>query len=107
MKELAINRTSKNNRFKIYYKGEYNSEIDLERINTLINRFINKHTHVDMTENVIFLRTILKDIDEKELSISYEFKMGSELGRYYNKESLHMKEEKKEIICDEYRYRVK
>ncbi len=107
MKELVINRTSKDNKFKIYYKGEYDNEVDLERINILIDRFLNEHTHIDMTENVMFLRTILKDIDEKELSISSESERGSEFVRYDNKELSTYEGSRKETICDEYRYRVK
>ncbi len=58
--------------FEFKYNGTpKNDNIDKNKVQELITRFMNKY-HGDMVTNVKFLRTILKDYDERLLVISYQ-----------------------------------
>lgn len=58
--------------FEFKYNGTpKNNNIDKNKVQELITRFMNKY-HGDMVTNVKFLRTILKDHDERLLVISYQ-----------------------------------
>lgn len=58
--------------FEFKYNGTpKNNNIDKNKVQELITRFMNKY-HGDMVTNVKFLRTILKDYDERLLVISYQ-----------------------------------
>lgn len=58
--------------FEFRYEGTTKSDnIDKNKIQELITRFMNKY-HGDMVTNVKFLRTILRDYDERLLVISYQ-----------------------------------
>lgn len=60
--------------FEFRYEGiEKNSNVDTIKVKDLINKFMYQITyHGDMIRNVRFLRTILKDYDEKLLFLSYQ-----------------------------------
>lgn len=58
--------------FEFRYEGTPKSDnIDKNKVQELITRFMNKY-HGDMVTNVKFLRTILRDYDERLLVISYQ-----------------------------------
>lgn len=68
--KINFNKTKEYNngeKFSFRFEGlNSNQYIDEEKINNLIDKFINEKTfHSDMLRNVSFLRTILKDFDEK------------------------------------------
>ena len=58
--------------FEFKYNGTpKNDNIDKNKVQELITKFMNKY-HGDMVTNVKFLRTILRDYDERLLVISYQ-----------------------------------
>ena len=58
--------------FEFRYKGTTKSNnINKNKVQELITKFMNKY-HGDMVTNVKFLRTILRDYDERLLVISYQ-----------------------------------
>lgn len=58
--------------FEFRYEGtQKNDNIDKNKVQELITKFMNKY-HGDMVTNVKFLRTILRDYDERLLVISYQ-----------------------------------
>lgn len=58
--------------FEFRYEGTPKSDgIDKNKVQELITRFMNRY-HGDMVTNVKFLRTILRDYDERLLIISYQ-----------------------------------
>ncbi len=81
--------------FEFQYKGTPKREnLDKNRIQELIAKFMNKY-HGDMVTNVKFLRTILKDYDERLLVISYKNGMVKETIKFDNSHiSLFEKNEK-------------
>ena len=60
--------------FEFRYEGiENDSNVDTDKVQELINKFMNQITyHGNMVRNVSFLRTILKDYNEKLLVLSYQ-----------------------------------
>lgn len=59
--------------------------IDKEKISKLIDNFVNdKNYHKDMVRNVSFLRTLLKDFEEKLLVVEYSDTNNQEIAKYDN-----------------------
>lgn len=68
---------------KILYEGIPNTdEFSIKQIEELFNDFLYHHRHDQMLENVIVMRTILKDFQECSLKISYEDKKGLEFALF-------------------------
>lgn len=83
MKPISISKTKDS--IEVKYNGiTANNDVDLAKIETLLNNFINNHRHNNMIENVSIIRTILKDCEEKLLVIFYQDEKGSELVKYDN-----------------------
>ena len=57
---------------EVRYNGIPNENADLDKIDALLEDFINNHRHNYMVENVRIVRTILKDCEEKLLVIFYQ-----------------------------------
>ena len=58
--------------FQFEFEGiEIDFNIDYNKINTLIENFVNNPNHKNMVRNVAFLRTIFKDFEEGMLKLSY------------------------------------
>lgn len=73
-------------KFGFRFEGQSsNQNIDEEKINKLIDNFINeKNFHRDMLRNVSFLRTMLKDFEEKLLVVEYNDTNNQEIVKYDN-----------------------
>ena len=85
--------------FEFRYEGTPKSDnIDKTKVQELITKFMNKY-HGDMVTNVKFLRTILRDYDEKLLVISYQNGEVKETIKFDNSHiSLFEKRDKDSII---------
>lgn len=67
------------------YEGIQNNVFDKEKTEKLIESFLSKDTlHQDMIRNIIYLRTILKDTEEKLLVVKYENDDSTEIVKYDN-----------------------
>ena len=88
---------------KIVFVGMPHANTNLDKIDALLEDFINNHRHDFMIENVSIVRTILKDCDEKELSIFYQDENGLEFVEYDNSSLLFYEKTKEEGN----RYRIK
>lgn len=88
---------------KIVFVGMPHANANLDKIDALLEDFINNHRHDFMIENVSIVRTILKDCDEKELSIFYQDENGLEFVEYDNSSLLFYEKTKEEGN----RYRIK
>lgn len=73
-------------KFKFRFEGLIsNQNIDEEKINNLIESFMNNpKLHKNMVRNVAYLRTILKDFEEKLLVIGYSDANNQEIVKYDN-----------------------
>ncbi len=72
-------------KFVLSFKGiESSSNIDKVKINKLLDNFINSKSHINMLRNVEFIRTILKNFEEKLLVIEYSNKNFQEIVKYDN-----------------------
>lgn len=72
MKSISFNKTLSftKSSIEIRYNGILpNDNVDLDKIEILLEDFINNHRHDNMIENVTIVRTILKDCKEKLLVI--------------------------------------
>lgn len=110
MNSISINKVLNfaEGSIEVRFNGIPNNDADLEKIDMLLEDFINNHRHNYMTENVSILRTILKDCEEKVLDISYTDEKGSEHVKYDNSDLfLYEKsvKEKKDNYYD--RYKIK
>lgn len=87
MKSISFNKTLcfTKSSIEIRYNGILpNDNVDLDKIEILLEDFINNHRHDNMIENVTIVRTILNDCKEKLLVIFYQDDKGSELVKYVN-----------------------
>lgn len=90
-----------NHSMEIKYFGIINNNENQNEINRLLNDFINNHKHNYMVENVRIIRTILRDCDEKFLSISYQDESESKIIKFDNS-NLFLYEKCKSENKDEY-----
>lgn len=59
-------------KFEFRYEGIANDNINQEEIQIIIDKFMNQINHENMKTNIKFLRTILKDCEEKLLVLNYQ-----------------------------------
>ena len=74
MKSISFNKTLSFTKSSIeirYNSILPNDNVDLDKIEILLEDFINNHRHDSMIENVTIVRTILNDCKEKLLVIFY------------------------------------
>ena len=106
MKPININKTLNftDGSIELKYNGVMtNDDVDLNKIETLLEDFINNHRHDDMIENVRIVRTILKDCDENLLTIFYSDKEGLELVKYDKSDLvLYKKCEREDEVLNKY-----
>lgn len=108
MKNIRINKTLKlkNKSIEIRYEGiPLTEDIDTSKQEKLLEIFLLKHCRNDMVKNVSFLRTILKDYQEKLLVIHYQDELGTELVKYDNSNLFLF--EKKKYDNGEEQYKIK
>lgn len=91
---------------EINFNGITNDNIDTNKIDILLENFINNHRHNYMIENVSIIRTILKDYEEKSLNIFYQDDNGSEFVKYDNSNSIIYEVSRKENN-NEYKYKMR
>lgn len=74
MKPLNITKTLNFTKgsIEVRYNGIPSNNADLDKIDALLEDFINNHRHSNMIENVSIVRTILKDCEEKVLDVFYQ-----------------------------------
>ncbi len=111
MKPISISKTLNFGKgsIEVKYNGiTANDNVDLDKIETLLDNFINNHRHNNMIENVSIIRTILKDCEEKLLVIFYQDEKGSELVKYDNLNLILYEKSKREENNDYYdKYKIK
>lgn len=110
MKSISIVKTLNliNDSIELKYDGIPNDNINLDKIDKLLEDFINNHKHNYMKENVSIVRTILRDCEEKLLVISYQDGNGLERVEYDNTRlSLYEKIKKEENSENFNRYKIK
>lgn len=91
---------------EVRFNGIPNGNADLDKIDKLLEDFMNNHRHNCMIENVNIVRTILKDYEEKILVIFYQDEKGSEIVKYDNFNLfLYEKSQREENseYCDKYK----
>ena len=72
-------------KFAVRFEGiKSSSNIDKEKTNKLLDKFINSKSHTNMLRNVAFIRTILKEFEEKILVVEYSDKNSQEIVKYNN-----------------------
>ncbi len=108
MRPIGINKilNSTEGNIEIKYSGiSKNDNIDLDKIQTLLDDFMNNHRHDDMEENVAIIRTLFRNCEEKLLVISYSDKDISEYVKYNNSHlSLYKINKQKDKDNDEYKF---
>lgn len=108
MRPIGINKilNSTEGNIEIKYNGiSKNDNIDLDKIQTLLDDFMNNHRHDDMEENVAIIRTLFSNCEEKLLVISYSDKDISEYVKYNNSHlSLYKINKQKDKDNDEYKF---
>lgn len=93
---------------EVRFNGIPSANTDLNKIEALLEDFINNHRHDYMIENVSIVRTILKDCEEKLLVIFYQDEKGSELVKYDNSNLFLYEKNKREENSEYYdRYKIK
>lgn len=110
MKPISISKTLNfaKGSIEVRYKGISSDNTDLDKIDVLLEDFINNHRHNYMIENVRIVRTILKDCEEKLLDIFYQDEKGSEHVKYDNSNLFLYSRSKKEENSDYYdKYKIK
>lgn len=111
MDSISINKTLnfENGSIEIRYQGQKkNKNVDQDKIQSLLDKFIEKNNHNNMLENVAIVRTILRDYEEKLLVIFYQDEKGTELVKYDNS-NMFLYEKSKNDEEDKYKekYRIK
>ncbi len=87
MEKVNFNKniTENEKKFALRFEGiESSSNIDKEKINKLLDNFVNSKSHTNMIRNVAFIRTILKEFEEKLLVVEYSDKNSQEIVKYDN-----------------------
>lgn len=110
MKPISICKTLNftKGRFEVKYNGIPSDKADLDKIDALLDDFINNHRKNYMIENVSIVRTILKDCEEKLLVIFYQDEKESELVKYDNANLFLYEKSKREENSKYYdRYKIK
>lgn len=110
MKSISISKTLNFTKgsIEVRFNGIPNDNADLDKIEALLEDFINNHRHNYMIENVSIVRTILKDCEEKLLVIFYQDEKGSELVKYDNSNLFLYEKSKREENSEYYdRYKIK
>lgn len=98
----------KESSIEVRFNGIPNANVDLDKIDILLEDFINNHRHNYMIENVSVIRTILRDFEEKLLDIYYVDDKGSEHVKYDNSYLLLYERSKLEKNSNYYnRYKIK
>lgn len=83
-------------KFAFNFEGiESNSNINKEKINKLLDNFINSKSHTNMVRNVTFIKTILKEFEEKLLVVEYYDKTSQEVVKYDNGNLVYFKYQNK------------
>ena len=78
-------RKKNGERLAFMFEGiSINSDIDIEKINKLLDSFINLKSHADMLSSISFIRTILEGIEEKKIIIEHDDKNSQEIVEYEN-----------------------
>lgn len=111
MKQVSINKKLNftNGSIEVRYNGiPKNENINLAKIENLLEDFLNNHRSNNMIEIVTIIRTIFKDCEEKLLVIFLSDENEAELIKYVNAE-LFLYEKSKREENDEYydRYKIK
>lgn len=111
MKPISINKklNFKENSIEVQYNGiPKNDNVNVDKIETLLEDFINNHKHNNMMETITIIRTILKDYEEKLLVVFYQDEKGSELVKYDNSNLFLYEKNKKEVNSNYYdKYNIK
>lgn len=110
MENIKINKTFnfENGSIEIKYEGLVSENgVDLKKEQQLLNSFMEKQNHNDMLKNVSFIRTILKDYEEKLLVIFYQDKNGFEFVKYNNSNLVLFEKVRKEDSNYKGRYKIK
>lgn len=110
MKPISIRKTLNFTKgsMEVRYSGIPSDNADLDKIDALLEDFINNHRHDYMIENITTVRTILKDCEEKLLVIFYQDEKGSELVKYDNSNLFLYEKSKSEESSEHYeRYKIK
>ena len=88
MEKVNFNRNityENEEKFTLRFEGiESSSNIDKEKINKLLDNFVNSKSHTNMLRNVAFIRTILKEFEEKLLVVEYSDNNSQEIVKYDN-----------------------
>lgn len=104
MQKVNINKTLKGN-IELRYEGVSTGNIDLDKVNALLDDFINNRKHNSMVENVTVVRTALKGCEENLLEIFCEYEGCSEHVKYDDSFlSLYEKSKKDGIDSYEVKY---
>lgn len=110
MKPLNITKTLNFTKgsIEVRYNGIPSDNADLDKIDALLEDFINNHRHSNMIENVSIVRTILKDCEEKVLDVFYQDEKVLKHVKYDNS-NLILYEKRKKEENNEYfdRYKIK
>lgn len=111
MKPISIKKTLNNEKEKFEVRFEFvpkDEKFDFNRLEKLLDDFINNHKHDYMIKNVTIIRTMLEDCEEKLLVISYEDEKGSEFVKFINS-NLYLYESSKLEENNKYdnRYKIK
>lgn len=111
MKPISIKKTLNNKKEKFEVRFEFvpkDEKFDFNRLEKLLDDFINNHKHDYMIKNVTIIRTMLEDCEEKLLVISYEDEKGSEFVKFINS-NLYLYESSKLEENNKYdnRYKIK
>ena len=110
MKPISIVKKSDfiNSSIEVRYDGISNDSANLDKIDKLLEDFMNNHRHNYMVENISIVRTILKDCEEKLLVISYKDGSGSETVKYDNASLSSYEKSKKEKNSENFnKYQIK
>lgn len=106
MKQISITKISeeKNKKFiEIRYSGiSKDNALSLENAENLIEGFLDSNRYNDMVEIITNIRTILRNCDEKSLTILYQTENSSELIEYGDSSLLMYEKETKDRVKFKY-----
>ncbi len=108
MKIININKqlNLKNKTIKVRYNGTSKKNINLDKIEALIEGYINNQKFIDMVETVTEIKTLLKSCKTDSLMICYQDEERKETVKYDNSKLILY--EKEEIIeKNDFKYQVK
>lgn len=106
MKQISITKISeeKNKKFiEIRYSGiPKDNALSLENAENLIEGFLDSNRYNDMVEIITNIRTILRNCDEKSLTILYQTENSSELIEYGDSSLLMYEKETEDLVKFKY-----